>query len=90
LNEQGYELIQAGRYEEAVPVLEESVRAFPAGSEDLDFAYALFNLGDALLRSGRAAEAIPILEQRLRIPNQTEVVAAELEAARAAAAESGQ
>ena len=90
LNEQGYELIQAGRYEEAVPVLEESVSSFPPGTEDLDFAYALFNLGDALLRSGRAEEAIPILEQRLQIPNQTGVVQAELEAARAAAAASGQ
>ncbi len=90
LNEEGYELIQAGRYEEAVPVLEESVRSFPSGSDDLNYAYALFNLGDALLRSGRAAEAVPILEQRLLIPNQTGAVQAELEAAQAAAAESGQ
>jgi serine/threonine-protein kinase len=85
LNEQGYELIQAGEYEQAVPVLEESVSAFPAGTEDVDYAYALFNLGDALLRSGRPEEAIPVLEQRLQIPNQTDVVAAELEAARSEA-----
>jgi serine/threonine-protein kinase len=90
LNEQGYELIQGGRYEEAVPVLEESVRSFPPGTGDIDYAYALFNLGDALLQSGRAAEAVPILEQRLLIPDQTSAVQAELEAARAAAAESGQ
>lgn len=89
LNEQGYELIQAGRYEEAVPVLEESVRSFPAGTDDVNYAYALFNLGEALRRSGRAAEAIPILEQRLLIPNQTETVERELAAARAAAGESG-
>jgi len=82
LNEQGYELIQAGRPDEAVPVLEESVRAFPPGTDDIDFAYALFNLGDALRSSGRAEEAIPILEQRLQIPNQTAVVQRELEAAR--------
>jgi tetratricopeptide (TPR) repeat protein len=82
LNEEGYELIQAGRYEEAVPVLEESVRAFPPGTGDVNFAYALFNLGEALRRSGRPEEAIPILEQRLQIPNQTGVVQSELEAAR--------
>lgn len=90
LNEQGYELIQAGRYEEAVPLLEESVQAFPPGTEDIDYAYALFNLGDALLRSGRAAEAVPILERRLQIPNQTEVVERELAAARAASGESAE
>jgi serine/threonine protein kinase len=89
LNEQGYELIRAGRYEEAVPVLEESVSAFPAGTSDVNYAYALFNLGDALLRSGRAEEAIPILEQRLQIPNQTAVVQQELEAARSEAAGGG-
>ncbi len=71
-------------------MLEESVRSFPSGTDDINYAFALFNLGDALLRSGRAAEAVPILEQRLLIPNQTSVVEAELEAARAAAAESGQ
>ncbi|HEY2717913.1 MAG TPA: serine/threonine-protein kinase [Solirubrobacterales bacterium] len=89
LNEQGYELIQAGRYEEAVPVLEDSVGAFPAGSSDVNYAYALFNLGDALLRSGRAKEAIPILDQRLRIPNQTAVVRHELETARSEAGATG-
>jgi serine/threonine-protein kinase len=82
LNEEGFELIQSGRYEEAVPVLEESVRSFPPGSEELDYAYALFNLGDALLRSGRPEDAIPVLERRLEIPNQTDVVREELEAAR--------
>ncbi len=81
LNEEGFELIQAGSYEEAVPVLEEAVRSFPAGSEDLNYAYALFNLGNALRLSGRPEEAIPILEQRLAIPNQTETVRGELEAA---------
>jgi hypothetical protein len=87
LNEQGYGLIQAGEYEAAVPVLEEAVASYPEGSEDLDYAYALFNLGDALRLSGRPEEAIPILEQRLQIPNQTLTVEEELEAARAEAGE---
>lgn len=81
LNQQGFELIQAGEYESAVPVLEEAVASFPAGSEELSYAYALFNLGDALRRSGRPAEAIPVLELRLQIPNQTDVVERELTAA---------
>lgn len=89
LNEQGYAMIQAGEYEAAVPVLEEAIRSFPEGTEDLDYAYALFNLGDALRLSGRPEDAIPVLEQRLRIPNQTETVEQELEAARAEAGPAG-
>ena len=81
LNQEGFELVQAGRPEEAVPVLEAAVRAFPAGSEDVDYAYALFNLGNALRLSGRPEEAIPVLERRLEIPNQTEAVRKELDAA---------
>jgi len=89
LNEQGYALMQAGEYEAAVPVLEEAVGTFPEGSEDLDYAYALFNLGSALRLSGNPEAAIPILEQRLQIPNQTSTVEEELEAARAEVGEEG-
>jgi tetratricopeptide (TPR) repeat protein len=85
LNEEGYALVQAGEYDAAVPVLEEAVASYPEGSEDLSYAYALFNLGSALRLSGRPDEAIPILEQRLAIPNQTSTVEQELETARAEA-----
>ncbi|HEX5989812.1 MAG TPA: serine/threonine-protein kinase [Solirubrobacterales bacterium] len=85
LNEEGFALIQAGEYEAAVPVLEEAVAAFPAGTEDLEYAYALFNLGNALRLSGRASEAVAVLERRLEIPNQTATVEEELAAARAEA-----
>lgn len=85
LNEQGYALIQAGEYDAAVPVLEEAVASYPEGSEDITYAYALFNLGNALRLSGRPEEAIPILEERLEYPDQTETVERELEAARAEA-----
>jgi serine/threonine-protein kinase len=78
LNEEGFAMLQAGEYEAAVPVLEEAVRAFPPGSEELDYAYALFNLGSALRLSGHPDEAIPVLERRLQIPDQTEVVEREL------------
>jgi serine/threonine protein kinase len=90
LNEEGFALIQQGRYEEAVPLLEQAVAAFPPGTEDIDYAYALFNLGDALRRSGRADEAVPVLEQRLEIPDQTDVVLQELETARAESAGSSE
>jgi hypothetical protein len=89
LNEQGYSLIQAGEYDAAVPVLEEAVGTFPEGSEDLNYAYALFNLGNALRLSGDPEAAIPVLEQRLAIPNQTSTVEEELEAARAEAGGEG-
>lgn len=83
LNEEGFALIQAGEYEAAVPVLEEAVAAFPSETEDLAYAYALFNLGNALRLSGRPDEAIAVLERRLEIPNQTAKVEEELAAARA-------
>ena len=88
LNDQGYALIQQDRYAEAVPILQRAVKAFPAGTSDLNYAYALFNLGHALRLAGDPAAAIPILEQRLQIPDQTETVQAELDLARAAAGES--
>jgi eukaryotic-like serine/threonine-protein kinase len=85
LNDQGYRLIQQGRYADAVPLLERAVRAFEPGTTDRRYAYALFNLGSALRRAGRAQEAVPVLERRLRIPDQTDTVRRELEAARRAA-----
>ena len=87
LNEQGFAMIGAGEYEAAVPVLEEAVSSFPEGTDDLNYAYALFNLGNALRLSGRPEEAIPILERRLEIPNQEGEVRKELEAAYAEAGE---
>jgi eukaryotic-like serine/threonine-protein kinase len=82
LNAQGFELMNAGRYEEAIPVLQRAVDSFPSGTSDLNYAYALFNLGRSLRLAGRPDEAIPILEQRLQIPNQRGTVKKELELAR--------
>ncbi|MEK6278511.1 MAG: serine/threonine-protein kinase [Actinomycetota bacterium] len=89
LNDQGYALIQAGRYDEAIPVLQRAVESFPEGTSDANYAYALFNLGNALRLAGRANEAIPILEQRLQFPNQRGTVQRELELAYAEAGLSG-
>ena len=68
-------------------ILQRAVDSFPSGTTDLNYAYALFNLGNALRLAGRPEEAIPILEQRLQIPNQTATVRRELELARRQARE---
>jgi serine/threonine-protein kinase len=86
LNSQGKSLIDAGRYDDAIPVLERSVRAFPAGTGDINYAYALFNLGQALRLAGRPADAIVVLEERLKIPDQRSTVQHELDLARSEAA----
>lgn len=85
LNDQGFALIEAGQPEEAIPILRRSVSLFGEDTGDLTYAYALFNLGQALLDAGRAEQAVEVLRRRLEIPNQTDVVRAELEAALAAA-----
>ena len=85
LNSQGFRLMQAGRNREAVPVLQRAVAAFPEGSDDIQLAYALYNLGRALRLSGRPREAIPVLERRLQWSNQRDTVERELELARRAA-----
>jgi Flp pilus assembly protein TadD len=63
------------------------VESFPEGTADLNYAYALYNLGQALRLSGNPEEAISVLERRLQIPNQRSTVAAELARARAEAGE---
>ena len=90
LNDQGFALIQEGRYDEAVPVLQQAVDSFPEGTTDLNYAYALYNLGHALRLAGRPDDAIPVLEQRLEIPNQTSTVQHELELAQAEAGGGGE
>jgi serine/threonine protein kinase len=82
LNAQGFELMNQGRYAEAVPILQQAVESFPKGTTDLNYAYALYNLGRSLRLVGQPDKAIPILEQRLKIPNQTETVRRELELAK--------
>ena len=70
LNDQGFALMNAGNYEDAVPVLQRAVDSFPSGTDDITYAYALFNLGKSLRLAGRPEEAIPILERRLEIPTR--------------------
>ena len=82
LNSQGFALMSQGDYDGAIPLLQQAVKSFPPGTSDLNYAYALFNLGKSLRLAGRPDEAIPVLEQRLKIPNQTGTVRQELELAK--------
>ncbi|MDQ3719719.1 MAG: tetratricopeptide repeat-containing protein [Actinomycetota bacterium] len=66
-------------------MLERAVGAFPPGTTNVKYAFALYNLGRALRLSGRADEAVAVLERRLQIPNQRATVQKELDQARAAA-----
>jgi len=88
LNDEGFRLMNQGRYDEAIPILQEAVNSFPTGTDDLNYAYALYNLGRSLRLAGRADEAVAILEKRLQIQNQTETVRRELELARQQASRS--
>jgi serine/threonine-protein kinase len=82
LNERGFALMRQGDFAGAAPILQQAVSSWPEDSTDLDYAYALYNLGRSLNQSGRAAEAIPYLEKRLLWSNQRGVVKQELELAR--------
>ena len=87
LNSQGFALMSKGDYNGAIPLLQQAVKSFPRDTSDLNYAYALFNLGKSLRLAGRPDEAIPVLEQRLGIPNQTGTVQKELELAKKQAGE---
>jgi serine/threonine-protein kinase len=77
---QAHNLINQGRYDEAIALDKQVVAKGP--STGLTYAYALYDLGHALRLAGRPDEAIPILEQRMKINNQRDVVKAELEQAK--------
>jgi eukaryotic-like serine/threonine-protein kinase len=71
LNDQGFALIGQGKPTDAVAPLQRSVEAFRAQGRkgDIGYAYALYNLGNALRLSGHPAEAIAYLQERLQISN---------------------
>jgi serine/threonine-protein kinase len=69
----------------AIPLLKQAVAGFRAqgATGDINYAYALFNLGNALRLAGDPAGAIPYLEERLSISDfKRGIVKRELKLAR--------
>jgi serine/threonine-protein kinase len=84
LNDRGHALNQADDYTAAVPLLRASVKGYRDAhrTDELGYAYALYNLGIALMGSGNPGGAITILEERATIPDQQETVREALRNAR--------
>ena len=68
LNDEGFALIRVRTARGGRALLERAVSLFPEGTGDINYAFALFNLGQALNDAGRPDEAIPVLRERLEIP----------------------
>jgi serine/threonine-protein kinase len=63
LNDQGYQRMQAGDYDGALPLLQQAVQKLSGvGPADAYEGYANFNLGYTLVQLGQCADAIPYLE----------------------------
>ena len=62
LNNQGFELMQAGRYEEALPLLEQAVAGL-AGSGELAEAYANYNLAFTRRALGQCEGVVELLDR---------------------------
>ena len=84
----GHQELVDRNYPAAIATERRALASASRGS--LTYAYALYDLGDALLLSGNPQAAIPILRQRLQIPNQTAVVQQTLNQALAAAGQAPQ
>jgi tetratricopeptide (TPR) repeat protein len=90
LDAHGHEMLEQGRYGEAIALLERTLTASgenlqdcrqPASETCLTYAYALYDLGRALRLDGDASAAVPVLRRRLQIENQRPTVQAKLELA---------
>lgn len=66
LNDRGFALVNQGRYEEAVPILERARKALAESGDETTYHYATYNLATALLGAGRPADAIPLLRERMQ------------------------
>jgi eukaryotic-like serine/threonine-protein kinase len=94
LDARGYQLLQSGQPEQAIPLLERAVEGFRAQGDAADktgYGYALYNLGTAYLETGRPDEAIPLFEQRLQVSpdDRPEIVRKSLKQAQKAAGKGG-
>jgi tetratricopeptide (TPR) repeat protein len=66
LNDQGFELMKAGNYEEALPLLEQAVAGL-SGSGDLAEAYASYNVAFTRLALGRCDGVGELLDRSEQI-----------------------
>ncbi len=73
LNEDGYALMLAGNYAEALPLLERSVRKL-FGSGSLDEAYASYNLAFTRFALGRCDGVLTLLGRSERIQGEREPI----------------
>jgi serine/threonine protein kinase len=91
-NDRGFALLQQGNAGSAVDPLQKSVAGFrdQGRTGEIDYAFALFNLANALRLTGRPAEAVPLLEERLQVSDYKRgVVQRELALARRSAGTGG-
>lgn len=79
LEAHGHQLMTAGDYTAAIPVLHQAIATASPGS--LTYAYALYDLGRSLRLAGDPRDAVTVLYRRLQIPNQTGVVRLQLQLA---------
>jgi hypothetical protein len=82
LEARGHQLMLDSAYTAAIPVLRQAIAA--ATPDDVNYAYALFDLGRSLRLAGDPQAAIAVLQRRLQIPNQTPIVLSELRLAQRA------
>jgi tetratricopeptide (TPR) repeat protein len=72
-NNQAYDLIKQGDFNDALPLLEDAQRQL-SGQGGLAEAYTDYNLGYVLMQVGRCSDALPYLERSLQIqPRRHEV-----------------
>ena len=69
LNDRGYELMQAGRYEEALPLLEQAVAGL-AGTGELAEAYASYNLAFTRRALGRCDGVAELLDRSEQVQGE--------------------
>jgi serine/threonine-protein kinase len=90
LNTQGYELMLAGNFAAALPLLRRAVAGLLDPTNPVT-AYANFNLGQTLVRLGDCSAALPFLERAQQLePTRAEVAAAIVYAQQCAATQLGQ
>jgi serine/threonine-protein kinase len=80
LTDQSTQLLNDGRYEEALPVAQQALAALQ-GSGELYEAYANYNVGKALLGLGRCAEAIPYFDRSEQIQGERKEITRDRRAA---------